>query len=259
MSKILLYFFVPFFCVNCLKAQNNVDSLYSSERSMLRYSKNTIDSAANIRIVNFIAPAVFISYGILALNNGTLRQLNSSTSAEIQEDHPFFKTHIDNYSQFLPAATVFILQLSGIKGRNTTLRQAAVYATSIAISTAFVTPLKRWTHELRPDGSDYQSFPSGHTATAFASAEFLRIEYGRTSLWISVSGYAVAVATAAYRMYNNKHWFGDVVAGAGFGILSTDLAYWLNDNIFWRKKNASLGIFPVYQDNIFGIGLVKNF
>ncbi len=51
-----------------------------------------------------------------------------------------------------------------------------------------ITGTKQFSHELRPDGSGYHSFPSGHTATAFAAAEWLRIEYRQTSPWIGVAG-----------------------------------------------------------------------
>ncbi|MCD8260639.1 MAG: hypothetical protein LUD15_03380 [Bacteroides sp.] len=40
-----------------------------------------------------------------------------------------------------------------------------------------------------------------------------------------MAGYTVATGTGVLRMYNNRHWLGDVAAGAGFGILSTKLAY----------------------------------
>ena len=78
----------------------------------------------------------------------------------------------------------------------------------------------------RPDGSDAKSFPSGHTGTAFAGAELVRREYGWG--WGSAA-YAVATATAVMRMYNNKHWFSDVLMGAGVGILSANIGYWLRE------------------------------
>ncbi|WFB68530.1 hypothetical protein [Chryseobacterium sp. WX] len=68
-------------------------------------------------------------------------------------------------------------------------------------------------------------------------------------------------------MLNDKHWLGDVIAGAGFGILSTELAYWLFpkiDNLL-RGKNkvktslSSTMVMPFYQNKIVGIGLVKTF
>lgn len=247
------------FCTLHLNAQTN-DTLYNLTQTICHRHWGMIDSAANIRAINFIAPALCITYGALALKNNALDQLNFSTRAEIKEDHPFFRTHIDNYFQYAPGAAVFALQALGVKGKNTAAHEAIIYATSLGIAAAVITPLKHWTHELRPDSSNYYSFPSGHTTTAFASAEFLRIEYGHTSPWIAVAGYAAATATAAFRLYNNKHWFSDVVAGAGFGVLSTDLAYWLNDKILWRKKtNTSLSVFPTYNNGNFGLALVKVF
>ena len=59
--------------------------------------------------------------------------------------------------------------------------------------------------------------------------EILRREYGEEYPWIAVAGYAVAVTVAAMRIYNNRHWLGDVCAGAGLGILSVTLTYWALD------------------------------
>ncbi|PIH02800.1 hypothetical protein CS542_03390 [Pedobacter sp. IW39] len=54
-------------------------------------------------------------------------------------------------------------------------------------------------------GADNYSFPSGHTANAFA-AEFLNQEYRDVSPWIGYAVYTVATASRVLRMYNNKHW-----------------------------------------------------
>jgi membrane-associated phospholipid phosphatase len=96
---------------------------------------------------------------------------------------------------------------------------------------ATVNILKVTTKVERPDGSSRNSFPSGHAATAFMGAELLRREYQDTSPWIGVAGYAVAAGTGFFRMYNNRHWFTDVLAGAGIGIMSVKAAYWLYPNI----------------------------
>lgn len=79
----------------------------------------------------------------------------------------------------------------------------------------------------RPDHSSNNSFPSGHTATAFVGAEQLWQEYKERSIWYGIAGYSVAAGTGFFRMYNNKHWFSDVAMGAGIGIISTKIAYWL--------------------------------
>jgi membrane-associated phospholipid phosphatase len=45
------------------------------------------------------------------------------------------------------------------------------------------------------------------------------------------------------RVYNHKHWFSDIVAGAGFGILSTKAAYFLyplfRNKLFHDDKSKS--------------------
>lgn len=248
-------------CASYLFAQDTSHLNLSVPQSGFTAKKcGTIDPQANIRVTNFIAPVVFISYGVIALHDKALRNLNLSTRAEIKEDHPSFKTHIDNYLQYSPAAAVFVLQLAGVKGKNPPIKEATILATSLAISAILVQPVKSWAHEQRPDNSNHKSFPSGHTTTAFAGAEFLRIEYGRASPLIAISGYAAALTTAVLRVYNNKHWVSDVIAGAGFGILSTDLVYWVNDKFFWKKKHSNnLALFPVYHSLNFGLGLVKIF
>jgi membrane-associated phospholipid phosphatase len=70
----------------------------------------------------------------------------------------------------------------------------------------------------RPDGSSYNS-SLGHTANAFASAEFLWQEYKDVSIWYGISGYIIASGTGVLRIYNNRHWLTDVAAGAGIDFM----------------------------------------
>lgn len=206
-----------------------------------------------------IVPAAFIGFGVASLEIKGLQQLNSSTRAEILEDQPRHTT-LDNYTQFMPAVLVYGLNAVGIKGKHNFRDRSLIYGTSMLISSAFVVPLKHLVGEERPDQADKLSFPSGHTAIAFASAQFMFREYRDTNFWLSISGYSFATFTGVYRAINNKHWVGDVVAGAGFGILSTEMAYWLYPKInkLLSKKNglSSTMISPFYQNNKVGIGLV---
>src|SRR5690606_29011205 len=126
--------------------------------------------------------------------------------------------------------------------------------------------LKAMTDVQRPDITAYNSFPSGHTATAFAGAEFLLQEYKDKSIWYGISGYVVATGTGLMRIYNNRHWLTDVAAGAGIGILSTKIAYWvypfLKNKIFKDKKSEkqiSAMVMPFYNGEQFGGGMVVRF
>ena len=62
------------------------------------------------------------------------------------------------------------------------------------------------------------SFPSGHTAVAFALATSLARE--TKDQWTDLAFFAAASLTAYSRMHDDKHWASDVIVGAGIGILS---------------------------------------
>lgn len=204
-------------------------------------SKSNIgDKTHQFSYKKLIIPAVFISYGITSLTVPGLKNLNSSTQFEISEHKPDH-IRLDNYTQFAPGVLVYGLNAFGVEGKHNLRDRSMIYGTSLLITSAFTLPLKHLVKEERPDGSNNLSFPSGHTAMAFASAQFMFREYKDTNFMLGISGYSFAVFTGVYRMLNNKHWFGDVVAGAGFGILSTEMAYWLypkiNQLLGSKKKN----------------------
>jgi membrane-associated phospholipid phosphatase len=69
--------------------------------------------------------------------------------------------------------------------------------------------------------SDRQSFPSGHTTTAFAAASSVTSEVQRLwpkYTWVAAPVlYGGATLVGVSRMYHNKHWASDVVLGAAVG------------------------------------------
>lgn len=265
MKKSLIILFV--FGFNVSQAQK-ADSVVrktdlSVTREWLNLSKglNKI-SETNRRFKSLILPASLITYGFIALENDGLKTLDNTTKIEIKEHHPGPVTKLDNYLQYSPAFAVYGLNALGIKGKNNFRDRTIIYALSTVISAAIVLPLKQITKVQRPDGSAFNSFPSGHTTTAFAAAEFMRQEYKDVSPWYSIAGYGAATATGILRLYNNKHWVSDVVAGAGFGILSTKLAYWIYPSIkrkFFKDKPMNTMVMPFYQNKSVGLSLVYNF
>lgn len=92
-----------------------------------------------------------------------------------------------------------LLTIGGAQVTNILLTQACKYAVK----------------EERPDGSDFNSFFSGHTSRAFAGAEVIRMEFGGG--W-GAGAYAVATATGVLRVTSDRHYWWDCVAGAGAGI-----------------------------------------
>ena len=147
-----------------------------------------------------------------------------------------FKTEIDNYTQFFGPVMATGLKIAGVEGRSDWGRYLASTAMSYGFMALFVNSIKYTAKEMRPDGSTRNSWPSGHTATAFVGATILHKEYGLTrSPWYSVAGYGVATATGVMRVLNNRHWVSDVLSGAGVGIMSGELAYAMSDLIFKGK------------------------
>ena len=175
-----------------------------------------------------------------------------------------FHSEIDNYTQFAPALLAAGLNFSGVEGRSDHLRFLTSSAMAYGIMAAIVNPIKHTAKEMRPDGSTRNSWPSGHTATAFVSATILHKEYGLTrSPWYSVAGYGIATATGVMRVLNNRHWVSDVLSGAGIGIVSTELAYGFSDLIFKGKHlkrndlatTANIIEHPSFFDISMGVGL----
>jgi membrane-associated phospholipid phosphatase len=138
---------------------------------------------------------------------------------------PHFRTHVDDYLQYSPAVALYALNAFGMKGRNDLLNSTLLLVKSELLMTAITFPLKAITREPRPDTGAPNSFPSGHTAQAFTAATVLHLEYGKDHPLVSVLGYVTASGIGVLRVMNNRHWICDVLAGAGIGILSTNLAY----------------------------------
>ena len=106
--------------------------------------------------------------------------------------------------------------------------------------------LKYSVSELRPDHSNYHSFPSGHSTIAFASAAFMQRRYGWK--W-GIPAYTVATYTAVGRVLAKKHHWWDCVAGAAIGAAS---AYIFTTP--WAREHE-FSMAPVATDSAVGLTL----
>lgn len=80
---------------------------------------------------------------------------------------------------------------------------------------AYVQALKFTVQRERPDKSNHVSFPSGHSASAFATAGVLQRHYG----WkVGIPATLVAGYVATARVHDNKHYLSDVIFGGAMGI-----------------------------------------
>ncbi|MDE5929977.1 MAG: phosphatase PAP2 family protein [Muribaculaceae bacterium] len=109
-----------------------------------------------------------------------------------------------------------------------------------AVATIGLTQLlKASVSEMRPDRSDTRSFPSRHSSWAFAGATVVAEELYRHSPWWVLGSHAIASGIGFQRVMAERHYPGDVLAGAALGIGSMELGYWIGD-LFYPAQRRSL-------------------
>lgn len=89
---------------------------------------------------------------------------------------------------------------------------------SEALALGATTALKLTVREQRPNGRDEQSFPSGHTAAAFAAAQYL---HRREGWQYGLPAYLAAGVVAYSRVQAHEHYWIDVLGGAALGMASS--------------------------------------
>lgn len=134
-----------------------------------------------------------------------------------------------------PLAATWIMKACGVKSRSTTRRMLTANGMALGMTVGLTQLLKSTVTEERPDGSNNNSFPSMHASLAFMGATVLSREYGHISPWITIGGYTAATGTQMLRIGHNAHWMNDIFMGAGIGVVSTHLAYFLTDKIIGEK------------------------
>lgn len=160
------------------------------------------------------------------------------------QDKRYHGDGVDEVLQYVPLASVYTLKALGVKNESSWKRLVINSAVSFTVNAGVTYALKHTVHSTRPDGTDNRSFPSGHTSIAFCGATVLHKEYGKTSPWISVAGYSVATLTAIDRVRRNRHHWGDVLAGAAIGVLSTEAGYRLGDLLNKERKTVDVAVMP---------------
>jgi len=118
-------------------------------------------------------------------------------------------------------ATAMPLATLGVelwRGETTGAKQ---FAESFLVTVAATEVLKRTTHVERPDGSNDESFPSGHASRAFASATYVHRRYGWQHAWPL---YGLATYVGYTRVVSDRHRWADVAGSAAVAALSS---WWL--------------------------------
>ncbi len=185
-----------------------------------------------VTVKSFILPAALITTGALTSSG----EFDKKVKEKRDEHFSTFHTSIDNYLQFAPIVAGYGMLINN-KQHSFWKYTEKVVLTEVMLN-AMVQPIKHITKKPRPDTGEPTSFPSGHTTQAFAGATIFSDEFAQHNTWLAVSAYASATAVGVLRVLNDRHWASDVVAGAGFGILSAKLSE-LIINTYGKKRHSS--------------------
>ncbi|GAB2686049.1 phosphatase PAP2 family protein [Mucilaginibacter koreensis] len=231
------------------------------------------------KALSLVPPAALVGYGVASFYIRPMRRFDRYVYREANEHDLAPRFHAEDYFQYAPVVLTYGLNLVGVHGKNTFVDRTLIYVMAQGMMNLALFSLKHATHRLRPNGADRLSFPSGHTSNAFANAEFMAQELSGNSPLYGVAGYTLATTTGILRIYHQNHWFSDVVAGAGFGILATKGAYllypYIRNSLFGgnkkaeknrnlppelqKKKSSSSLLLPTFQEGAFALQFSMQF
>lgn len=193
-----------------------------------------------------ILPGALITAGALCVGIEPLVQARKWVNKEIGVHDV---VPVDDYLQYAPLAGYVFLDFAGVKSKRPFVDRVIVGATATILTVGVAQGVKHLVNERRPNSENTHSFPSGHTSYAFMGAELLRQDYGP---WVGACGYLAATAVGVMRVVRGYHWFNDVLAGAGVGILCARAAEWLLPfNRRWlgldRQRGEAAVVMPTYS------------
>ncbi len=204
-----------------------------------RYDSISVNRPIKFSTKQLYKPGALLASGLLT-NIFFTKRIKYEIVEERNEHIPRFSIGIGSYLQFIPIPIAYGLDAFGVKSKNDFLNRSAILVKGEIMTGASTYILKTSTRQLRPDGSDRLSFPSGHAAQAFAAATFLSEEYKDRLPWIPYAAYSVASSAGLLRIANNRHYLSDVLFGAGLGILSMKVAYWTHGYKWGKSKKRQL-------------------
>lgn len=210
-------------------------------------------------IITRTIPVALIATGVFMSTSEYEKSLQADLRSMVGND---FYTTIDDYTRYAPIVQLYAADIAGIQSKNHWFDQTKNLALSLTLANLTSSLLKKEIYKLRPgEGTNANSFPSGHTTTAFATASVVYEEFKNRNPLLANSGYLFAAATGMLRMMNNAHYLSDVLVGAGIGILSVRLVYQFDNLIKWNpfKKSNGYAFAPQFMEEGFGFYFTKIF
>ena len=239
MIKKIVRFFVPVLCIvfssDVIYAQDSLNSYHSvPEKNVAPQNPNP----RYLKPVTLIVPGALLLYGGLKPVINAIPKIDSTIYTRVKQNYPDFHTNAADYLTWVPSASVYVLDAFHVKTAHSFKQHLILDAGSLLIAGGIGYGMRLITKNNKVYNSFGTDFPSGHTTNAFRGAEILHQELKATKPWLSYSGYLVATGVGLMRIYDKDHVLSEVLAGAGLGIISTKLTYWVFDKVE-NKRNTN--------------------
>ncbi len=244
---IVVFFFIPFLFFG----QTDSLSKKYDKINWIHYNLNT----PKTKIWKKSVMPLILTTASLSINHLPLKQ---TIQNKIRAPFNGYTTQVDDYIQYAPIVMMYGADVFKLKAEHHIWNQTKLLFMSETLTGLVVLGLKYGLGIQRPDSSSYTSYPSGHTAQAFVTAQVLFNEFKTTNKVLAYSGYLFSTSTGVLRIVNNKHWLPDVLLGAGIGIVMTNIIYHFEPLKNWTprflksNKNLTLQFYPTFNDNYVG-------
>jgi hypothetical protein len=237
-SRLFILLLISLFLVigsHGLLAQNR-DSLFVPTDSSPFLLHNDSAKKISLNLKALVLPGSMVIYGALKPLVKGIENIDENIYKKIETNHPYFYTNSEDYLMWAPSASIYILDAFKVKTEHHFKEHLMVEACSIIITGGIGFAMRLISKPITEYNTHNTEFPSGHTANAFRGAEILHHELQDRYPLLSYSGYVVAASVGVLRIYNKDHLLTQVLAGAGLGMLSTKLTYWIFNKVKFKKK-----------------------
>jgi membrane-associated phospholipid phosphatase len=176
------------------------------------------DTIDDFRHLPSVESATILSIGIAgaALSKTLDHEATSTLSASTELGTFFHQGEGLGGARTQAAAALATYAIGRLTNHPRTAAIGADLVSAQIVTQTATSVIKMAANRTRPDGTNY-SFPSGHSATAFATATVLQRHLG----WkVGVPAYGIATYVAASRVQVKRHFLSDVAFGAALGIVA---------------------------------------
>ncbi len=126
-----------------------------------------------------------------------------------------FGGYPEDYLQFAPHVSLYAFEWAGMKPKPTSGTESAILAKSEILRFWEHFCLKKAIKKPRPDGSNEFGFPSGHTANVLLVLQCFLWNMAKITVRVPYVAYSVATGVGVLRIAHDKHYWSDVIFGAG--------------------------------------------